>query len=130
VSRPLCEVFFLIGPGGSILYRDDGTGPTFIPDSRARWEAIWARRDEIEELCHSHPAGPLAFSREDETTMAALETALGRSLVFSVVAPGGMIRRQDGAVARVESEPGWARALRRASGMLAPDDEEEPPWRS
>jgi hypothetical protein len=111
------EVFFLIGPGGAVLFRDEGDGPAYIPDSRARWEAIWSNRDALVELAHSHPVGPLAFSNEDVTTMDALESALGRALVFSVISPEGMIRRQDGAVVRVDSEPGWADELRRASAM-------------
>lgn len=112
------EVFFLIGNGGEILYQDDGSSAVAIPDSRARWEAIWAQRASIEEIAHSHPQGPLAFSREDETTMEALESALGRGLVFSIVAPEGMIRRQAGQDAPVLSEPAWAALLRRRSGMI------------
>ncbi|MBL9021307.1 MAG: Mov34/MPN/PAD-1 family protein [Myxococcales bacterium] len=111
------EVFFLIGEGGAVLHRDDGESASHIADSRARWEAIWENRDQLVELAHSHPAGPLAFSHEDETTMAALASALGKPLVFSVVTPGGMLRRQGGADERVESEPGWADDLRRASGL-------------
>jgi hypothetical protein len=111
------EVFFLIGAGGELLYQDAGTSPAAIPDSRARWEAIWEHRERIEELAHSHPVGPLGFSAEDESTMEALESALGRRLCFSIVAPGGMIRRQDGKDDIVRSEPAWAAALRQASGM-------------
>lgn len=111
------EQFFLVGANEEVLYRDAGDSALSIPDSRARWEAIWEHRERLVELAHSHPVGPLAFSREDETTMAALETALGRKLVFSVVAPRGMIRRQDGKDEIVSSEPEWARELRRVSGM-------------
>jgi hypothetical protein len=111
------EVFFLIGEDDTILHRDDGESASHIADSRARWEAIWESRERLVELAHSHPVGPLAFSREDETTMEALESALGRRLVFSVVTPEGMLRRQGGADERVESEPGWADELRRASGL-------------
>ncbi len=111
------EHFFVIGPEGRILYRDAGESAIAIPDSRARWEAIWAHRDELSEIAHSHPIGPLAFSHEDETTMEALESALGRALVFSVVAPSGMIRRQGGVTALVSCEPEWTRELRLVSGM-------------
>lgn len=111
------EVFFLIGRGGAVLWSDASTSPTLLPDSRARWEAIWAQRDDLEEIAHSHPVGPLAFSQEDETTMAALASALGKSPRFSVVAPDGMLVRQNGADAVVESEPWWAALLRLASGM-------------
>jgi hypothetical protein len=93
-----------------------------LPDSRGRWEAIWSLRERITEIAHSHPIGPAAFSREDETTMAALVTALGRPLTFSVVAPDAMVRctktvNEDYEVSLVESEPWWASLLRLASSM-------------
>lgn len=111
------EVFFLIGRGDAILWSDASASPTLLPDSRARWEAIWRHKDEVEELAHSHPVGPLAFSAEDESTMTALESALGRPLRFSVLAPRGMIARQGGADAVVDPQPWWAALLRLASGM-------------
>ncbi len=122
------EVFFLIGEGDTILWSDASESPVALPDSRARWEAIGSRRDRIVEIAHSHPVGPLAFSREDETTMAALTSGLGRALQFSVVAPGGMVRcngteyrdaLQHGRFATVivEPEPWWTTVLRLASGM-------------
>lgn len=111
------EVCFLVGRGGAVLWCDAGASAAALPDSRARWERIWALRAELEEIAHSHPVGPLAFSHEDATTMAALGTALGRDLAFSVVAPSGMVRRQGGVEARVDEEPFWADLLRAASGM-------------
>jgi Prokaryotic homologs of the JAB domain len=127
----LREVFFLLGEEGIILWSDASDSPVHLPDSRTRWEAIWSRRDRIFEVAHSHPVGPLAFSREDDTTMRALVTALGHPLLFSVVAPDGMIRRFEPVEAatptpadeRVEMEPWWTSLLRLASGMkksLAP----------
>jgi hypothetical protein len=104
----------------------------WLPDSRARWEAIWQHRDELEEIVHSHPVGPLGFSGEDETTMAALCAALGQRPRFSVVAPWGLIRRdyppmlEDGSwpppvdsLVPAAAEPFWAGLLRLASGMTA-----------
>ncbi|MDB5215975.1 MAG: hypothetical protein JWO86_3902 [Myxococcaceae bacterium] len=119
------EVLLLIGEDDVVLWSDAGDSPVALPDSRARWEAIWSRRDRIVEIAHSHPVGPQAFSREDETTMAALVTALGRSLMFSVVAPNGMVRcnkKNDEAseVTLVECEPWWASLLRHASSMGRP----------
>jgi hypothetical protein len=108
------EVFFLIGRNGALLWSDASTSPSALPDSRARWEAIWSHREELEELAHSHPIGPLAFSLEDETTMTALDAALGKKLCFSVIAPNGMIRREGGLV---DDEPWWTELLRLASGM-------------
>ena len=111
------EVVFLIDDSGAVYHRDDGDGPTHIPDARSRWEVIWESRDRLREIAHSHPVGPLAFSNEDETTMSALESALGRAVIFSVVAPGGMLRRENGRTTRVEIEPAWAAELRAVSGM-------------
>jgi hypothetical protein len=111
------EVLFLIGRHGTILWSDVSSSPTALPDSRTRWERIWELRDDIYEIAHSHPAGPHAFSREDETTMAALTTALGRPLRFSVISPHGMITRLDDHDFDVEDEPWWTELLRLASGM-------------
>lgn len=113
----MIEVFFLIGKGGAILWSDAGANAGSLPDSRARWEAIWSHKDDLEELAHSHPMGPLAFSHEDETTMQALESALGKPLRFSVTAPTGIIVRQNGRDEIVQEEPWWAALLRRASGF-------------
>lgn len=111
------EVCFLIDHEGRILWSDASSSAVFLPDTRARWEAIWSNRERLGEIAHSHPVGPLAFSSEDESTMEALSDALGRAPLFSVVAPAGMIRRQDGRDERVVEEPWWADLLRRASGM-------------
>lgn len=119
------EVFFLIGEGGDVLWSDASDSPVRLPDSRARWEAIWSRRDRIVEIAHSHPVGPLAFSREDETTMRALVTALGKPMLFSVVSPNGMVRRVEQIDVGIypscrvtdQEEPWWAALLRLASGM-------------
>ncbi len=110
------EICFLIGRGDVVLWADVGSVAA-LPESRARWEAIWKHRDELVEIAHSHPHGPRAFSAEDESTMAALGVALGRHLRFSVVAPEGTVRRQDGSDVHVEEEPWWASLLRVASGM-------------
>jgi hypothetical protein len=112
------EVFFLIDGEGRILWSDASSSPVSLPDSRARWEAIWHHRAQLAEIAHSHPIGPLAFSHEDETTMEALITALGARPRFSVVAPDGMlVRDREGHEARVPEEPWWTGLLRLASGM-------------
>jgi hypothetical protein len=110
------EVCFLIGEHEQLLWSDVGSVAA-LPDSPARWQAIWQLRDQLVEIAHSHPLGPLAFSAEDETTMAALTAALGRALRFSVVAPSGMVARVDGCDVRVADEPKWADDLRRQSRM-------------
>jgi hypothetical protein len=116
------EVCFLVGADGQVLWSDAGSA-TALPDSPARWQAIWQLRDQLVEIAHSHPIGPLAFSTEDETTMAALTAALGRALRFTVVAPGGMVTRVGGLDVRAANEPTWAAELRRRSGMR-----EVQPW--
>lgn len=52
--------------------------------------------------------------------MAALATALAKPLRFSVVAPDGMVVRQDDKDVRVDKEPWWTTILRSLSGMPQP----------
>ncbi len=113
------EVCFLLDEDGAILWSDASQSPVALPDSRARWEAIWRVRERLAEIAHTHPVGPASFSTEDETTMDALDAALGRTLIYSVVTPDTMIRRhtKDGPVHRVEHEPWWTPLIRAASGL-------------
>ncbi len=112
------EVCFLIDVKGAVIWSDAGPNAAALPDSRARWEAIWSSRETLAEIAHSHPIGPRAFSHEDETTMEALDAALGRKLRFSVVAPNGLVVREaDGRVHESEERPWWAALLSLASGM-------------
>jgi hypothetical protein len=116
----LREVCFLIGPGGAVLWADASGSPLALPDSRDRWEAIWRLREELVEIAHSHPVGPHAFSAEDESTMAAIDSALGRAVRYSVVAPRATIVRDGGETFRIDPpdpEPWWACLLRLTSGM-------------
>jgi hypothetical protein len=109
------EVCFLIGRGGAILYADASDSPAALPDSRARWEAIWRHRDELEVIAHSHPVGPAAFSAEDDSTMDAIDSALGRAVRYIVVAPRAVVVRP--AEPAPVFEPWWAHLLRLASGL-------------
>ena len=113
------EVGFLIGRGGAVLWADASDSPVALPDTRDRWEAIWERRGELVEIAHSHPVGPAAFSAEDESTMDAIDSALGRAVRYSVVAPTAVIVRDGGETFRLDpaDEPWWAGLLRLASGM-------------
>lgn len=117
------EVFMLVGRGGAILWADASDSPAALPDSRARWEAIWAMREEIEVIAHSHPVGPSAFSAEDESTMAALDDALGKVMRYMVVASRVTIARQGlrAPIEQVSPEPWWVALLRLASGMTKED---------
>ena len=114
---PPREVLLLIGRDGQVLWSDASQSAVFLPDSRARWEAMWRLREELEEIAHSHPLGPLGFSAEDETTMEALLLALGRPVRFSVVAPGGTWVREHGQEGLRSEEPAWTAELRARSGM-------------
>jgi hypothetical protein len=127
-TEELREVCFLIGAGEAVLWADASQSAVALPDSRARWLAIWARRTEIVEIAHTHPAGGLGFSREDETTMQALDEALGRKLRYSVVTPDGMLRREPGAGEKVvgrEDEPWWTGLIRLASGIRDGEERDE-----
>ena len=113
----LKEVCFLIARD-SVVYADASTSPTALPDSRARWEAIWAHRHELDAVVHSHPVGPAAFSMEDLTTMSALDSALGRSLRYCVVTPRIAIARTGpNPVFVLHPEPWWVALVRLASGL-------------
>jgi hypothetical protein len=107
----------LVGRGDAILWADASDSAAALPDSRARWQAIWHHRDELEAIVHSHPVGPAAFSAEDESTMEALDSALGKTLRYCVVAPRVTISRIGERDERVSPEPWWADLLRLASGM-------------
>lgn len=113
---PRTEVCYLLGADGEVLWSDRSDSPAAMPDSRARWEAIWAHRGELAVIAHSHPDGPLAFSAVDETTMAAVDAALGRPLRYAVVAPDGVTYRGPGF--SQEFEQNWVARMRGESGMV------------
>lgn len=110
------EVLFLLDADGVVLWSDVGSASA-LPDSRARWEAIWNARDRLAAIAHSHPSGPLALSSVDRETMAAIDAALGRALRYLVVAPRGVIACEDGVSAIVDGEPAWVARMRTESGM-------------
>ena len=116
------EVCLLISKEGAILWSDASTTPWALPDSRARWEAIWGHRAQLAEIAHSHPGGPLDFSEVDRETMVGIDAALGRRLRYSVVAPEGVVVRTEAGLQGVlepEREAWWVPLLRLASGMGA-----------
>lgn len=113
------EVCFLIGEGDVVLWADRSMDPVALPDSRARWEAIWEARDHLRSIVHSHPGGPLAFSSTDRSTMDAIDAGLAEPQHYAVVTPGGMLRSFAGETTVVHDEPWWVDLLRAASGMRA-----------
>ena len=107
------EVCVLLDGDGTVLWRDASTSPVALPDSRARWEAIWRHRDRLAEIAHTHPGGLLAFSGTDVTTMAAIDAALGRPLRYTIVTPTAILSRDpDGTPHHPETEPPWVKDLR------------------
>ena len=120
--RPEHEVCFLIGHDASVLWADTDGGPSALPDSRRRWDQVWRHREQLAEIVHTHPRGPLAFSVVDETTMAAIDAALGRPLAYGVVTPDAYLRRDpEDHRTRVTDEPWWTTLLRAASGIAGGD---------
>ncbi|HTL32383.1 MAG TPA: hypothetical protein VL326_04640 [Kofleriaceae bacterium] len=113
------EVCFLVGKGGAVLWSDASDSPVALPDSRARWEAIWSLREHLDVIAHAHPLGLSAFSAEDQSTMEALDSALGTSIRYMVVAPSVTIAKTGaaGTTEQVSPEPWWVALLRLASGM-------------
>ena len=112
------EALLLLDDRGAVLWADCSSDASRIPDSRDRWEAIWERRGSVAEIAHSHPGGMLAFSTEDETTMAAIDSALGRDLAYSIVTDAGVLRKPAGGAPVIDqNEPWWVALLRLISRM-------------
>ena len=68
---------------GAVIYLHEPQGSTAgsLPDSRALWQVLWAHRDRLGGVAHTHPgAGEPRPSTEDITTFAACEAGLGRRL--------------------------------------------------
>ena len=107
------EVCFVVC-GESLVWVSMGS-LTAIPDSRARWNAIWENREDLTEIVHTHPGRLLRFSHEDLTTMEAVEAALGRSLRWSIVTSDGFLTRHDGEDCRRRDTPWWLPVLRKIS---------------
>jgi hypothetical protein len=60
-----------------------GRNSAFLPDSRDLWGVIWENRNEVLGFAHSHPGQGTPYpSLEDLTTFAAVETGLGKRLLW------------------------------------------------
>lgn len=82
------EVALVFDNAGRAIYWHEPRGATAgsLPDDRALWEALWAHREELAGVAHTHPgSGIPAPSHTDVTTWAAVEAALGKRLVWPVV---------------------------------------------
>lgn len=63
-----------------------------LPDSRDLWQVLWAERDRLCGVAHSHPGrGEPWPSTEDLSTFAACEAGLGRRLEWWI-ATGDRVR--------------------------------------
>ncbi len=140
MSDPV-EACFLVGRAGAVLWAERSTDPAALPDSRARWEAIWRYREDLAIVAHTHPHGPAAPSSTDRSTMEGVDAALGRALDYAVVTPDAVLLCRDGETWIEQDEPWWVWLLRTTSGLTvpddteaqgthSPDDEEEPRWPS
>ena len=86
------EICFIITKDERILRIYTGSAAR-VPDSMSRWKAIWTYRYDIREIVHTHPGGLLRFSKEDLTTMEAVESATGLTYHWSVVTENGYLYR-------------------------------------
>lgn len=91
-----------------------------LPDSRELWEVIWKQRDDLLGFAHSHPGGgePIP-SREDLTTFAVIESALGKRLVWWIASEDDFVElcwvgpdRLDYRKGPCMYEPQWMSELR------------------
>jgi hypothetical protein len=63
-----------------------------LPDSRDLWEKIWSHREQVLGFAHSHPgSGQPGPSYEDLTTFAAVESALGKRLVWWIASEDSFV---------------------------------------
>jgi len=110
-----CEPFFWHLP--------EGREVASLPDSRDLWNIIWDHRDEVLGFAHSHPgSGVPEPSEEDLTTFAAVESGLGKRLVWWVTSRDESIElywrgpgKLDYGTVPVMYEPEWMSELRTLS---------------
>jgi len=95
-----------------------------LPDSRELWDVLWARRELVLGIAHTHPwNGDPYPSQTDLTTFAAVEAGLGRRLKWWVVTMDqvGRLEWSDGtesyllAIDGAEDDAPWVARLRELS---------------
>lgn len=119
------EAAVVIDKFGAAVYWHTPQGRTggSIPDSHSFWEYIWANRERIAGIAHSHPgAGVPGPSQEDVTTFSAIELALGRKLWWWITSSDEVVKvtwKGPGAYQYIgtllDKTPNWAHELRRIS---------------
>lgn len=67
-------LFWTVGSGGA------------IEDSRSLWDVLWDNRENVMGVAHTHPwPGPTGPSGTDVTTFTAIESGLGKKLLWPIV---------------------------------------------
>ncbi|MBI2927968.1 MAG: Mov34/MPN/PAD-1 family protein [Verrucomicrobia bacterium] len=97
------------------IVRADVGSATSIPDLPDRWQTIWEHRNEITEIAHTHPGELLEFSKEDLTTMQAVEAGTDKRFTWSVITRTGFLSRKDGRDVHRADTPWWLGFIRRIS---------------
>ena len=118
----MIETGVLIGFEGEPLFwlEPPGRSATSIPDTRELWNRIWEHRATLQGFAHSHPGSGTPWpSHEDLTTFAAVESALGRRLVWWITSRSALAhvfwqgpKPHDYSVMAQESRPSWLLELR------------------
>lgn len=103
-------------------HEPNGRSSVSIPDTRDLWDVLWQSRDRLRGVAHSHPgSGVPCPSREDLTTFAAIEAALGARLTWWITSRDTLVElcwrgpdRFDYEAFDVpwRDEPGFVEALR------------------
>lgn len=82
------ETGMVFSETGETLFWHEPFGRTamHLPDSDVLWDFLWANREAIGGVAHTHPwRGVPQPSLKDVTTFRAVERALGRILLWPIV---------------------------------------------
>ena len=92
-----------------------------MPGRRAhivKWKGVGVSRPArftVSARKPPHPGEFLDFSREDLTTMEAVEAGTGKTFTWSIVTRTGFLSRKGGKDQQREDAPWWLNLLRRLS---------------
>ena len=79
------EVAMVFDKQGRPLYWLNGRSAA-VEDSRSLWEVVWENRENLGGVAHTHPwDGPTGPSGTDISTFAAIESGLGKRLLWPIV---------------------------------------------
>ena len=79
------EVALVFDKQGNPMRWSDGGGAS-LPDSSDLWAFLWEHREEIGGVAHTHPwDGPTGPSGTDMTTYVAIESGLGKKLIWPII---------------------------------------------